>query len=240
MEFESVYFDLLPRELIAFIQFYVEHESLDSWCTIIKYCENKVYWEYFYSLFIKDWKLIIDRGPEDLTFLEQYKELLNLNLSDEGILAYSASQERMDEMVYLVNKGIYIDEPDRFRNTALMYASTNQMGDLEPVEYLVENGADVDIQNSGGDTPLILASSAGYSEIIEYLLDRGADINHQDVYGDTALINASVNEYLDVIELLVNRGAKVNIRNERGNTALMTASMEGHLEIVEYLESLNK
>ena len=61
----------------------------------------------------------------------------------------------------------------------------------EVIEILLKNGADVNIGNKGGATPLILyfkdrENSEIQKEIIELLLSHGVDIYIVDDYGKTA------------------------------------------------------
>jgi len=50
-------------------------------------------------------------------------------------------------------------------------------GDVELVEMLIENGADVDARDVHGYTPLILAIQAGHTDIAKVLVTHGADVN---------------------------------------------------------------
>ena len=48
---------------------------------------------------------------------------------------------------------------------------------FEVVKALVSHGANVDLGNINGTTPLFLAAQEGYLKIIEYLLDNGAAVD---------------------------------------------------------------
>lgn len=49
---------------------------------------------------------------------------------------------------------------------------------VDIVEYLLNNGANPNMQNdSNGDTPLILASDKGYANIVTLLIAKDADVN---------------------------------------------------------------
>lgn len=54
-------------------------------------------------------------------------------------------------------------------------------GDVELVEMLIENGADVDDRDVHGYTPLLLAIQSGHTDIAKVLIAGGADVNARAV-----------------------------------------------------------
>jgi ankyrin repeat protein len=78
---------------------------------------------------------------------------------------------------------------------------------LDVVKYLIQNGADVNAQDTYGQTALIYAASNEYGvlEIVKYLVEHGADVNVKVNYGrkSTAL---DVAEDEKVIEYLREQG----------------------------------
>ena len=69
--------------------------------------------------------------------------------------------------------------------------STNN---FELVKLLVSNGADVNIANNNGDTPLIDAAYLGKLENLRYLLANGADVSLKNNQGKTAFDVAKSSE----------------------------------------------
>lgn len=109
-------------------------------------------------------------------------------------------------------------------------------GDLDLVQKLVVQDADVNGKAVRDETPLIIASLAGKGEIVNYLLQRGADINARNSSGMTALHAAAYAGHTDIVLLLVSKGANVNdAANRFGVTPLHVASEENHIETVKEL-----
>ncbi|MBW5397594.1 ankyrin repeat domain-containing protein, partial [Brachyspira pilosicoli] len=104
-------------------------------------------------------------------------------------------------------------------------------------EYLINNGADINVTNEDGETPLMYASKLHNIKVIELLIQKGADINAFNNYGNTALIYGVNN--LETVKLLVENGADVNFY-KGGSTALISAceySHERNIDVIKYLVS---
>lgn len=77
--------------------------------------------------------------------------------------------------------------------TALFHAILRTENHLPMVKYLLDHGADPNIANSGGVTPLMVASHAYRDDDVEkvrMLLAKGAAVNELDNAGHTALYRA--------------------------------------------------
>ena len=114
------------------------------------------------------------------------------------------------------------------------------------VKWLLDHGADVDIKNGQGNTPLMLCLAAfkGKSEeciqalesIAKLLIEHGADVNVQDAtYFFTPLHFAIKNQRCDFVKYLISQGASFDIRDCMDGTALNHAAAGGSLEIVKTL-----
>jgi len=112
---------------------------------------------------------------------------------------------------------------------------SSENGDLDAVVTAIENGADVNIVDGRGMTPLLWASLRGHLEIADYLLDHGADIHITNTAEWTALMEASLEGHIEIVKLLIARGADVNAKTFVSGTALMFSSGNGHLEVVKLL-----
>jgi ankyrin repeat protein len=108
--------------------------------------------------------------------------------------------------------------------------------DLEKIDFLLSNGANVHHKNIFGNSPIILATFMGSIEITEKLILNGAYINDKNNNKDTPIILASLHGYIEIIQLLLSCGANINDKNKYNRTPIMAASKHGYIEIVKVLE----
>ena len=84
-------------------------------------------------------------------------------------------------------------------------------GDVELMEMLIANGADVDDRDVHGYTPLILAIQEGHTDIAKTLIANGADVNARaasDGGNDVTPLYLSIILGRGVVEnLLLGKGA---------------------------------
>lgn len=108
----------------------------------------------------------------------------NTNLSLCDLLCQSAALNQIQNVKELLESyPELINEKNGEGLTALHYACDR--GNLEMVQFLVEEGANVNIQDSYGETPLHVAKIADELEIINYLITKGADMNKKNIDGFT-------------------------------------------------------
>ena len=90
-------------------------------------------------------------------------------------------------------------------------------GHLEPLQYLVQNGANVNTTRIDGKTPLHLAvenqttttlDTKNY-KICEYLLEQSARVDCECIEGRTPLRYAVSVGHFGIIKLLVDHGADI-------------------------------
>lgn len=121
--------------------------------------------------------------------------------------------------------------------TALICASRRNEYRDSPliVKILLENGADVNLQDRDGKTPLMSVNYWGSTEISKLLIESGADVNLKDKCGTTALMQKCQDALHDSAKLLIDAGADVNAKNNKGQTALMLACIKGRYNNSIYL-----
>ena len=95
------------------------------------------------------------------------------------------------------------------------------------IRFLTGSGADPNIADKRGVTPLQVAASMGYAEGAELLLAAGANPNPTDRTGETPLIAAVHQNNLPLVRLLLAKGAKPDHADNSGRTALDYAKLAG-------------
>jgi ankyrin repeat protein len=102
------------------------------------------------------------------------------------------------------------------------------------VEYLINQGSNIESFDSSGWRPVHLAVQGG-SHCLRVLLRAGVDIEAGDNEGRSPLfLAASIGNFL-AVKLLVEKGAEVDTVNEEGMSALVAAASCNHDVIVKYL-----
>ena len=130
-------------------------------------------------------------------------------------LMEAAGYGRLTTVRVLLDKDADLEAIDDYGNTALLLAACDcalaTMPDTyETAKLLLESGANVNVRNKDGDTPLMIASGGGVvkTQIVELLIEKGADLRSKNAKGETALTIARKDKLGDVIRLLRNASTK--------------------------------
>ncbi|CAK7210845.1 hypothetical protein SBRCBS47491_000916 [Sporothrix bragantina] len=104
------------------------------------------------------------------------------------------------------------------------------------VELLLDKGADVEVKDNCGMSPLSFAAEGGHEAVTRLLLEKGADVEAKDNYdGWTPLLLAAKQGHEAVARLLLENGANVDAKDEDGQTPLSFAAEEGHEAVARLL-----
>lgn len=130
------------------------------------------------------------------------------------------------------------DEPTA---TALHLACQN--GQTDTAKLLLEAGAAINGQESGGDFPLgrILASDvlpSACEDMVDFMLKRKPDLGLADTEGNSVLHNIKSDTPLSVVMRLVEEGAPVNTFNDSGYNPLARAVSCGNNAVARYLTTV--
>ncbi len=111
------------------------------------------------------------------------------------------------------------------------------------IKMILEHGANINIFDKYGYTPLMLAVRNLDTNLVSMLIKKGAEINRQNDDGSTALMFAlsdNRKKRIEMMELLIDNGADVNLADRQGITVLMdAASDDKNIDVVKFLVSKN-
>ena len=89
----------------------------------------------------------------------------------------------------------------------------------ELCSYLLSHGADVNLSDSNGTTPLLYATST-FQEFVPKLITKGANVNTQDKRGISPLMIATKNDNHKLVNYLLSKGANPNLTDQHHQSAL--------------------
>ena len=123
--------------------------------------------------------------------------------------------------------------------TAQLFAAAAS-GDTTQIRALLQSGANCNVQNEEGATPLMLAAATGQLDAIKALLEGGAEVNAKDPQGWTALMKGLYNHEMnrgfpEVVQTLIDAGAEIETQIGYGIRPLMLAAGYGEAGVVDVL-----
>ena len=114
-------------------------------------------------------------------------------------------------------------------------------GNEDIINFLLEQGFNINTQTPDGWTPLFIAARDGQAQAAKLLIYRGADLNMQTNLGATALIMELTQPFekeqdrLDLLAYSLRRGANTNLTDNNGFSPLYYAALSNQPQRVELL-----
>jgi hypothetical protein len=169
--------------------------------------------------------------------LSKYK---HAEVNQSSFIVDAVTEHNVEAVKYLIEKkGFNINTKDGSGNGDTLLACAVDKATFgitsrnsEIVNYLISKGADVNLKNNSGNTPLhialgaecVLGGSSVKPEIVDSLITNGADVNAKNWDGRTPL-HVAVGRLcqINVLDSLITNGADVNVQDRSGNTPLHEA-----------------
>jgi len=129
-----------------------------------------------------------------------------INLPDAGghtpvYYAILSGRSRLADL--LLKQGADMDA-----SQLLLAAAQQDVPDRDAVIYLVNHSADLETQDTQGDTALLIAIRHGNHRLARHLVAQGANVNVRDAQGKTAIQIAKQAGLSDIAQLLKRQGAE--------------------------------
>ncbi|RDD37564.1 Transient receptor potential cation channel subfamily A member 1-like protein [Trichoplax sp. H2] len=125
-----------------------------------------------------------------------------------------------------------LNATDNKKYTPLHYAADNRH--TKVVEFLLEEGANVNAEASNGVTPLHLAAARN-KEIVMLLINNGAKVNAKTIKLQTPLHRAASYNKLEIIKYLIQKQANIEATDQQYCTPLLCATVRSHVEAIKAL-----
>jgi Ankyrin repeats (3 copies)/Ankyrin repeat len=183
----------------------------------------------------RKWKSFVDEDCEEV-----WQNIVSNNLFFKAV---------KNGNEYITDKcSTYINPNIRETNNSMIYSTRNTplheasiRGNADITEILLKKGADVNIIDSGGLTPLraTLLYRREYNNsknnVVRLLLEYGAIKDTKNEKGNTPLHEATMVGNINAIKLLLEDGIDVDATNNDGRTALHLAAIYEYDDIIQLL-----
>jgi 26S proteasome non-ATPase regulatory subunit 10 len=169
--------------------------------------------------------------------LEKDPKLIHIgNRLQQTPLLLASFGGHADIILFLIDKGAKIDQPDTFGATPLHMAVLG--GQTEIVELLISKGADVNIKTRNGKIPLQMAFEKDAPDIVEVFIKQGMAVNSSiNQYGRTMLHEAAIMGKTKTASFLIDKGAAIDAKDKTGKSPLDFALICDHQNVAELLIS---
>ena len=111
---------------------------------------------------------------------------------------------------------------DQYRNSVL--ACATRWSCLLTIKLLIHRSACIYTDHNKHEDALVLAATAGKTDIVGYLLEKGARVNKPDQHGNYVLAAAASLRIPELVRLVLEHGAEVNRVGSDKETALGRAT----------------
>ncbi|MCJ1405508.1 hypothetical protein MMC11_008736 [Xylographa trunciseda] len=118
------------------------------------------------------------------------------------ILHYAVALERDSLLEHLGNRGFDRNYRDRSNWTPFHEAVVSKEGTTIVINWLIDHGADVSLQDSYSLTPLIAAATKGKHRVLKFLLSMGVDCTFSATLKRRLLHLIAIHGDLEVLEVL--------------------------------------
>ncbi|XP_025110657.1 uncharacterized protein LOC112574059 [Pomacea canaliculata] len=130
--------------------------------------------------------------------------------------------------------------PTRIRGPPLSLCDIMRLGYLQQVRMLVELGADMEVKDASGRTPLMLTAYVQPEDwgvgVARLLIESGVNMAARDRHGMNVLHHACVYERLELAKVLLSAlDFDMTQSDKSGNTALHYAAIAGNVRLVQLL-----
>ena len=154
-----------------------------------------------------------------------------LNLPRISLFLIPQIRNLIDDTSQFVN---YINKKNKKGYNSILYSSF--IGNIEILDKLINNGADIQSINNNGLNILHMASQGNHPNIIIYIIEKFCfNINSLDINGNSALHWSVYKNSIQVIDFLIYFGIDINKKNNEGYSSFQLSVLNKNVKIVKKL-----
>lgn len=173
-----------------------------------------------------------------------------------GALSHAVGVDGKLEIVKrLLAAGADVNERSLIENNETPIFCACRVGRPDLAKILLEVGADVNIENDWGDTPLweVCANNEAalpakmqkaYPQVVRLLIEYGADVSLRDEYSSILITacDTDANNVAEMVEMILKAGPRQMLayKNSDGLTALDVAKQHNNRQLVQLLVRAEK
>ncbi len=166
-----------------------------------------------------------DENPDVfLALLENGIDVTARNKQNKDIFEYSLEMYNNQELLEVLSK--YDTRKNKtLDKNILLQTMFSSNPNIETIQRLIEQGADVNASDEYGFTPLMQAVGDNHYDVAKLLLENGAKVRAVNTLKDTAISILVNSKDFDVkmLDLLVENGASLKLKTSLRNNLLMCA-----------------
>ncbi len=135
---------------------------------------------------------------------------------------YAAGRRELRMLELLVRYGGRIDVSVGDSETTAFHMAAI-MGNIPNLEFMLQKGVDINLQDTNGDTALHCAIVHELLDTATFLMRAGADVNLANNHKYFPLYNAVFSGKVEFVRVLLSAGASVSLRSEYDDTVVELA-----------------
>jgi ankyrin repeat protein len=188
--------------------FPVEHElEISKWASISRYLEDlelSLITEVVVGLRVGDIDTLLRKLPSSSL------RVVEFDVTGSTPIYWAAKVGNIGAIQDLVRYGVDVNQKTSSGNTPLLgsFAFDNGSGSFE---WLLRNGGDPYLTNSGGYNCLTFACYSGRFDLVKLMILNGVDPTTQDGKGRTGIIAAISYDHDNIVEYLLSVGTDANL-----------------------------
>ncbi|XP_064618905.1 ankyrin repeat domain-containing protein 17-like isoform X2 [Lineus longissimus] len=179
-----------------------------------------------------------ERGHPDCVkiLLGVVEDINAVDGTKEPPIVLAARHGHHDVARVLIDAKCDIENPsqmDQNQRRAIHFASVS--GYDEFLDVLLQAGADPDVPDRAGNSPLLLGATWGHSAVVRSLLKCKVDVNRKNTLGLCAVIMTSAEGHREILRQLLDAGADPDAVNHMRDPAILVACQNSNTDCAEVL-----